>query len=115
MESTVSAIENSRVVERPRVDVSAPASKRQEADRSSAGAKKAPEPGEVQQAADRLNEAMQSLDHHLVISIHKDTGQMVVKVTDTNGKVIRQIPSEQLLKAEVNIGKILGLFVNNQA
>lgn len=116
METTLSAIESSQVAERPRVDVSAPASRRPEIlSNSGTGATKALDPGQVQQAADRINEAMQSTGHHLVFSVHKDTGQMVVQVTDASGKVIQQIPSEQLLKVEANIGKVLGLFVNNHA
>ncbi|MSS72394.1 MAG: flagellar protein FlaG [Candidatus Latescibacteria bacterium] len=71
---------------------------------------------EVSRAAERVNEALNALDRNLKVSVHKDTGQLIVRVTDPkSGKLIRQIPAEQLLDAEVNIKKVVGLFVNDKA
>ena len=117
MEAIVSAMENSRVLERQRVDGFAQASRRREAHVERADAnqtKKEPDAAQVQRTAEWLNRALKASNRDLAISVHKDTGQMVVRVTDpTTGDVIRQIPPEQLLEAEVNINRIIGLFVNN--
>ncbi len=71
---------------------------------------------EVGRAAERVNEALDALNRNLKVSVHKDTGQLIVRVTDPeSGKLIRQLPPEQLLEAEVNIRKVIGLFVNDKA
>ena len=126
MEPIVSAIASSRDFVKPqRADDPAPASKQREETRveqreetrvASAGpvqADEKPSARDVHRAAERLNIALQEFNRDLSISVHKDTGIMVVKVTDSNGEVIRQMPPEQLLQAEVNIEKIVGLFVND--
>ena len=120
METIVSAIERGGATERQRVDGSAPASKRREArvERKDANANRTareePTAEVVRATAERLNEALQVFNRDLAISVHEDTGQMVVRVSDpTTGDVLRQIPPQQLLDAEVNIDRIIGLFVNN--
>lgn len=71
---------------------------------------------EVQGAVDRLNEALESLDRDLAISVYEDSGLLVVKVTDPGtGEIVRQIPAEQVLEVEESIDKIIGLFVNDVA
>ena len=71
---------------------------------------------EVQAAADRLNQALDSLNRDLAISVHEDSGLLVVKVTDPGtGEVVRQIPAEQVLEVQESIDKIVGLFVNDIA
>ena len=71
---------------------------------------------EVQAAADRLNQALDSLNRDLAISVHEGSGLLVVKVTDPGtGEVVRQIPAEQVLEVQESIDKIVGLFVNDTA
>ena len=71
---------------------------------------------EVGRAAERINGALDALNRNLKVSVHKDTGQLVVRVTDPDsGKLIRQLPPEQMLDAEVNIKKVIGLFVDDKA
>lgn len=71
---------------------------------------------EVGRAVERVNEALGALNRNLKVSVHKATGQLIVRVTDPkSGKLIRQLPPEQLLDAEVNIRKVIGLFVNDKA
>lgn len=125
MESIINALQSgrpdfrpaSRVETRPRVDEPSQASTERETHVAYAGVdqtKTQPTARSVERAAERLNAALQEFQRDLNISVHQDTGQMVVKVTDLEGNVIRQIPPEQLLEAEINIDKIIGLFVNNQ-
>lgn len=71
---------------------------------------------EVQAAADRLNQALDSLNRDIAISVHEDSGKLIVEVTDpATGEVVRQIPTEQVLEVEESIDKIVGLFVNDIA
>ena len=117
MENIV-AIEGSRFLQRPRVDDPAPASKPQDVLESSedggqGNASPDLQSQSVERTAERLAKALQAFSRDLAVSIHKDTGHMVVQVKNPQtGDVIRQIPPEQLLKAEVSIDKIIGLLVN---
>ena len=75
-----------------------------------------PSRGEVQEAADRLNQALDSFNRDLAIPVHEESGKLVVEVTDPGtGEVVRQIPAEQVLEVEESIDKIVGLFVNDIA
>jgi flagellar protein FlaG len=75
-----------------------------------------PDAEAVRQAAGRLNEALRALDRDLAISIHEESGRMIVEVTDpTTGEVVRQIPPERVVEVEESIDKIVGLFVNDTA
>ena len=114
MENIV-AIQGSRALQRPRVDDPAPASKTQDVLESSedAGQGKKLDVQRVERTAEQLSRAIQAFSRDLAISIDGDTGHMVVQVKNPQtGDLIRQIPPEQLLKAEVSIDKIIGLLVN---
>ena len=114
MENIV-AIQGSRALQRPRVDDPAPVSKPQDVLESSedAGQGNMPDIQRVERTAERLNRAIQAFSRDLEISIDRDTGHMVLQVKNPQtGDLIRQIPTEQLLKAEVSIDKIIGLLVN---
>ena len=124
MEAIINASQNSMGAMLQRVDVFIPASKQREvcvdadqvkADQAKADqAKREPEAKAVERAADRLNEALQTFNRDLAISVDQDSGKLLVRVTDPGtGDVIRQIPPEQLLEAEVSIDKIIGLFVDD--
>ena len=71
---------------------------------------------DVQAAADRINQALDSLNRDIAISVHEDSGKLIVEVKDpATGEVVRQIPTEQVLEVEESIDKIVGLFVNDIA
>src|SRR5687768_12469516 len=66
-----------------------------------------PEPSmsEVKQAAKQLETFMQSMNRYLEFRIDQDSGRTVVTVKDTTtGDVIRQIPSEEVLRLAQNLG-----------
>ena len=119
MEALIIATQKlSRTLEARRVD-DAPASKQQdvsvEAEQPTDEPRTEPRVVDVERAVARLNEALDSFSKDLSISVHKDTGRLMVRVTDPQtGEVIRQLPPEQLLAAEVTIDKIIGLFVNDE-
>ncbi len=67
---------------------------------------------EVKAAVERLKEHVQNLDREFHFNVDKETGDIVVKVVNPeNNQVIRQIPSEELLKLvqrlEQNKGALL--------
>jgi len=67
---------------------------------------------EIKVAVERLKEHVQNLDREFHFNVDKETGEIVVKVVNPeNNQVIRQIPSEELLKLvqrlEQNKGALL--------
>lgn len=71
---------------------------------------------DVDRAAQQINEALQMVSQKLEFSVDKDTDKFVVKVMDKEtGEMIRQIPSEELLKIAKALDKLQGLLVKDQA
>ncbi|MDD5297981.1 MAG: flagellar protein FlaG [Rhodocyclaceae bacterium] len=73
--------------------------------------------------AEQLNHAMQEVQkavapvaQELQFSIDKDTGRTVVKVMDTEThKVVRQIPSEEVMAMAQQLDKLQGLLMKDKA
>ena len=67
----------------------------------------------IKEAADNLNQQLRIRGRKLSFEIDDVTNQIVVTVKDTTtGDVIRQIPSEALLRVAHNIEQIKGLLHN---
>ena len=119
METIINALQGASLRGSQRVDAPSPASKRQneKVTRSSGSQlEQQPEAAEVREAADRLSNALQALKRDLAISVHEDSGKLVVEVKDPKtGEVLRQIPPERMLEVEESIDRIVGLFVNDTA
>ncbi len=117
METALSTLPSVSPREPQRVQGSSRASDRNDKETRAPESQQAPPSRvEVQSAADRLNQALDSLNRDLAISVHEDSGLLVVKVTDPGtGEVVRQIPAEQVLEVQESIDKIVGLFVNDTA
>lgn len=70
----------------------------------------------VEQAVNQINQYVQTLSRDLQFSVDEDSGRTVVKVLDTETKeVIRQIPSEELLKIARHLTDGGGLLLKVQA
>ena len=70
---------------------------------------------EIQALADNLNEALSQGDSNVSVSVDDSTGMVVVRITDTStGEIVKQIPPQQLLDADVSVEKIIGLLVNDE-
>jgi flagellar protein FlaG len=71
---------------------------------------------ELTQAVSKMNDYVQNINRDLQFSVDKVSGVMVVKVIETNtDKVIRQIPSEEMLRiargiVEQDDDKALNIF-----
>jgi len=117
METELSTLPSVSPPERPRTEGSSPASDRSDEDTRAQKSQSAPPSRiEVEAAADRLNQALDSINRDLAISVHEDSGKLIVEVTDPGtGEVVRQIPAEQVLEVEESIDKIVGLFINDIA
>jgi len=62
-----------------------------------------------------LNKKLNAAGRELRCSIHKKTGQVMVKVVDTeSGKTIREIPPEKSLDALAKILEQAGLLVDEK-
>lgn len=71
---------------------------------------------ELRKAMEKVSLAMQAYSSELDFSIDEESGVQVVKVMDTaNDKVIRQFPSEEMLRIARNLDKVLGVLFEQQA
>ncbi|GAA0290869.1 hypothetical protein GNP35_06620 [Psychrosphaera haliotis] len=65
----------------------------------------------LEDVASNLQEFVNLIDKELKFTVDTDTGRQVVTVKDgTNGEIIRQIPSEEVLKLAQNLAKITDVF-----
>jgi uncharacterized FlaG/YvyC family protein len=70
---------------------------------------------EVDVAVERLNKAAKALTSELRFSIHRETHRIMVRVVDSDGNVIREIPPERALDAYARMLDTLGLLVDETA
>lgn len=76
----------------------------------------APSDDELRKAVEKVSSAMQAYGRELNFSIDEDSGIQVVKVLDTtNNEVIRQFPSEEVLRIAKNLDKVLGVLFEERA
>ncbi|MBL8446161.1 MAG: flagellar protein FlaG [Zoogloeaceae bacterium] len=70
----------------------------------------------IQQAVADLQETIAPVAQDLQFSIDKDSGRTVVKIVDSaTDKVLRQIPSEEILAIAKALDKLQGLLVKQEA
>ncbi|NMG32176.1 flagellar protein FlaG [Aromatoleum evansii] len=75
-----------------------------------------PSSDDIIRALDEVREAVKPVAQSLHFSLDQDTGRTVVKVMDTEtNEMIRQIPSEDILKIAQAIDKLQGLLIKQQA
>jgi len=71
------------------------------------------DPDDVKQAATEINQIIKSLNEHLQFSVDSSAKSMVVKLIDGDtGKVLRQIPPEEILRLRAYYRDHEGLLVN---
>jgi uncharacterized FlaG/YvyC family protein len=70
----------------------------------------------VQQLAAELGTALNQLEGDFSVSVDRDSGMVIVRITDeVTGEIVRQIPPRELLEADRNMERIVGLLVDDQA
>ena len=66
--------------------------------------------------AAELENRLQEIGNDLSVAVDEGTGVMVVRVTDNQtGEVVKQIPAQEFIDAELNMERIVGLIIDDQA
>lgn len=66
----------------------------------------------VKEKVSQLNEQMQSLNRSLTFTVDEDSGDSIVTVRDSETEeVIRQFPSDELLKARHAVDNVKGMLI----
>ena len=82
---------------------------------SSAAAQPA-NPEVVQQLAAELGDALNQNQGDFSVSVDRDSGVVIVRITDeVTGEIVKQIPAEELLKVDQSMEKIVGLLIDDLA
>jgi flagellar protein FlaG len=77
---------------------------------------KAEKPEDIVSAAARIRDHVQSLQRDLNFSVDDSTGQVVVRVVDgDSGTVVRQIPSEDILRLAERLDEMRSLLFEAKA
>jgi len=69
----------------------------------------------LEAAVNRLNEFVTASERNINFSIDKETGKTVVKLTDKDNNVLRQIPSEEVLRLLKNLEMNKGMIIEDHA
>ncbi len=70
----------------------------------------------AQQATEKLEKTLEEIQHNrLEFSIHEETGRTVIKVIDQQtGKVIKQLPPEELLDLAAKLEEMSGVLFDKK-
>ena len=83
---------------------------------AAADAVEAATPTQVEDAVREVNASLQSRSVGLQFEVDQDTDKLIVKVVDrASGEVIRQIPTEEVVRIAKVLGKVPGLLVSQSA
>lgn len=115
--STAAAHESSRPSQRPRNPAGDRSSVIAGIQNPAAGSAAAqPDPEAVQQLAAELDTALASLEGDFSVSVDKDSGMVIIRITDeVTGEIVRQVPPKELLEADRSMERIVGLIVDDLA
>lgn len=85
-------------------------------EKSSQSALSTSSPKQVEDAVKSMNDFVGSINSSLNFSVDNDTGKTIVKVMDLETKkVLKQIPSEDMVAMAKAVDKLKGLLVNQKA
>ncbi len=80
------------------------------------GAGQAPQNVDVNEAVERIRTQVQNLQRDLNFSVDDSSGQVIVQVLDgDSGKVVRQIPSEDILRLAERLDEMRSLLFEAKA
>jgi len=70
---------------------------------------------QVEEVVSRLQNALQNIEPRIELSVDKELNQVIIRVFDEeSGDLIRQIPSEEILKLDRFFADPSGLFVEEE-
>ena len=79
-------------------------------------AERQPSAEQTKALAAELDKALEQVDGNYSVSVDDESGMVIVRITDTEtGDIVKQVPPQQVLDANVSVEKIVGLLVNDQA
>ena len=100
----------------PTVPVAAGAVQALSSSAASSQGKGVPDKEELAQATEKISKLVATFASELNFSIDEDLGVPVVKVIDKHtDKVIRQIPTEEVLEMSKNLDKLVGVLYQSKA
>ena len=68
------------------------------------------------QIATVLDAALKTVEGDFSVSVDGETGMIVVRITDqVTGEILKQIPPQELVDADLNMERIIGLLVDDEA
>lgn len=71
---------------------------------------------ELKRVEAQFNTVSKIFEQRYQFTVDKETNQLVMKVVDvTSGKVIRQIPSEEMVKLAAQMNRMIGIFMDHLA
>ena len=71
--------------------------------------------GVTEQLAAELSSALEHVEGDFSVSVDHDTGMIVVRITDVStGEIVKQVPPQELMDADLNMEKIVGLLVDDE-
>ena len=74
------------------------------------------EQAKIERIAQAMDSYIQSVQKDLKIGIHQATGNIMVKVvSEKDGKVLREVPPEELLDLAAKMEEMVGVLVNENA
>ena len=68
----------------------------------------------IQKLTEHINQMMKQLDFSLQFIPDKEAGEVIIRVLDGEGRVIRQIPPHEVINLSSNIGEQVGLLLNEK-
>jgi uncharacterized FlaG/YvyC family protein len=92
-------------------------SKRSETEKPEAkSAEKIPETNEetIRKLTENINQVLKSMSFSLQFVPGREGGQVIIKVLDGDGNLIRQIPPEAVTTLSSNVGDGVGLLLNGK-
>lgn len=70
----------------------------------------------IEQVAEELNKHVQNLKRDLHFSVNEDTGEVVIKVVDSESqRMIRTIPSDEVFNMREKLNESVGVLFNAKA
>lgn len=69
---------------------------------------------EVREVVEDVQQYLQEHNIRLSFKVHDKTGDLVVRMLDKDGEVIRQIPPEEMLKLREKLEQLTGVLLNGK-
>ena len=68
----------------------------------------------IRKLAENINQILKAMSFSLQFIPGREAGQIIIKILDGDGKLIRQIPPEEIVSLSSNIGEGVGLLLNGK-